>query len=360
MSQVWKKQTPGCSTTLVGKSSVDRCDKTWTFWQKCTTLCLEEKRHCTPTPKLHPNCEAWCREYHGLDQDASGPRCLAVIEQTMYSKLQDILQGPTLLAVSTSVESPEASSSEEILPEYQDLKEVFSKIMASGLSPHWPYDCVINLMASAMTSCKLIYPLSAKETQAVDNYIMEALKQGCIPSTTSPTSSGFFMEKKRGGLSPCNHYYRLNSGSHSKVRLYSSLGPHGSGTTQKGKNLYQPCPYPWGQWVKNGLSPVATLSSVSCHLDYLAFQHCFSASLMTSSGTCSAGTSSHTLMISWFIPYPKSVHNPCQKGSFLSSGKSTLCQRGEMRVSQDHNIIRRLNIQWWMNSFAQEQGHYDH
>ena len=31
-----------------------------------TTLCVEKKRHSTPTSKPHPNCEIWGRGHHGL------------------------------------------------------------------------------------------------------------------------------------------------------------------------------------------------------------------------------------------------------------------------------------------------------
>jgi hypothetical protein len=30
------------------------------------TLCVERKRHSTPTSKPHPNCKVWWREHHDL------------------------------------------------------------------------------------------------------------------------------------------------------------------------------------------------------------------------------------------------------------------------------------------------------
>lgn len=50
-----------------GKSFVDRWDKRFIFWQECTTLCLEENKHCTLTQKPHCDCEAWWREHRGLE-----------------------------------------------------------------------------------------------------------------------------------------------------------------------------------------------------------------------------------------------------------------------------------------------------
>uniref|UniRef100_A0AAZ3QEJ1 Transposase Tc1-like domain-containing protein n=1 Tax=Oncorhynchus tshawytscha TaxID=74940 RepID=A0AAZ3QEJ1_ONCTS len=32
-----------------------------------TTLCVEKKRHSTPTSKHHLNCKVWWREHHGLE-----------------------------------------------------------------------------------------------------------------------------------------------------------------------------------------------------------------------------------------------------------------------------------------------------
>jgi hypothetical protein len=36
------------------------------FWKEHTTLCVEKKRHRTPTSKPHPNCKVWWMEHHGL------------------------------------------------------------------------------------------------------------------------------------------------------------------------------------------------------------------------------------------------------------------------------------------------------
>lgn len=45
----------------------------------------------------------------------------------------------------------------------------------------------------------------------MEEYIQEALHQGYIRPSTSPTSSGFFfVEKKGGGLRPCINYQGLN------------------------------------------------------------------------------------------------------------------------------------------------------
>lgn len=57
-----------------------------------------------------------------------------------------------------------------------------------------------------------IYLLYHPETQAMEEYIEEALSSGFIHPSTSPASAGFiFVEKKDGGLRPCIDYRGLNN-----------------------------------------------------------------------------------------------------------------------------------------------------
>lgn len=95
-----------------------------------------------------------------------------------------------------TIESPETP------PEYHKFKEAF-KAKASGLPPHQPYDYIIKLLAGSTPTRNHIYPSSAKETQAVNEYIEEVLQQGYIhPSTSSPSTTYVFVEKIQGGLRP--------------------------------------------------------------------------------------------------------------------------------------------------------------
>ncbi|KAL0172840.1 hypothetical protein M9458_033151, partial [Cirrhinus mrigala] len=94
-----------------------------------------------------------------------------------------------LSVCSTSVESPNSSQTLSIPPEYQAFQDVFSKVAATHLPPHRPWDCA--------------YPLSIPERAAMEEYIQEALQQGFIHPSTSPA-------KKDGGLRPCNDYRALN------------------------------------------------------------------------------------------------------------------------------------------------------
>lgn len=95
--------------------------------------------------------------------------------------------------------------------EYQDLREVFSKTRATCLPPHCPWDCAIDRFSGATPPRRRIYSLSVAETQALEDYIQEALQQGFLLTSTSPALAGFFfVAKKDGGLIPCIDYRGLN------------------------------------------------------------------------------------------------------------------------------------------------------
>ncbi|KAK3535400.1 hypothetical protein QTP70_012829 [Hemibagrus guttatus] len=113
--------------------------------------------------------------------------------------------------LTTSVESPECKP--VTIPScYQELQEVFSKTKATQLPPHRPWDCAIDLLPNAMPPKSKSYPLSRPETQAMEDYIEEALSSGFIRPSTSPAAAGFFfVEKKDGGLCLCIDYRGLNN-----------------------------------------------------------------------------------------------------------------------------------------------------
>ncbi|KAL0155106.1 hypothetical protein M9458_049369, partial [Cirrhinus mrigala] len=109
-------------------------------------------------------------------------------------------------------QSPEPVFMPEIPAEYRAYQDVFSKLAATQLPPHRPWDCTIDLLPGAQLPKGRIYPLSIPERQAMENYITEALNQGFIrPSTSLAASSFFFVGKKDGGLRPCIDYRHLNS-----------------------------------------------------------------------------------------------------------------------------------------------------
>ncbi|KAL0173249.1 hypothetical protein M9458_033560, partial [Cirrhinus mrigala] len=112
----------------------------------------------------------------------------------------------------TSIESPASTNNVKIPSCYNDLSDVFSKVKATQLPPHRPWDCAIDLLPNAMPPKSKVYPLSRTETQAMEDYITEALDSGFIRPSTSPAAAGFFfVEKKDGGLRPCIDYRGLNN-----------------------------------------------------------------------------------------------------------------------------------------------------
>ncbi|KAK3567221.1 hypothetical protein QTP86_014214 [Hemibagrus guttatus] len=114
--------------------------------------------------------------------------------------------------LTTSVESPETNARGTLPREYSDLQEVFSKVRATHLPPHRPWDCAIKLFPNAMLPKNRVYPLSLPETKAMEDYIEEALSAGHIHISTSPVAAGFFFVKKKdGGLHPCIDYCGLNA-----------------------------------------------------------------------------------------------------------------------------------------------------
>ncbi|XP_051727379.1 differentially expressed in FDCP 8 homolog isoform X1 [Ctenopharyngodon idella] len=111
----------------------------------------------------------------------------------------------------TSIESPECKP--VTIPScYQELQEVFSKTRATQLPPHRPWDCAIDLLPNAIPPKSKVCPLSRPESQAMEEYIEEALNSSFIRPSTSPAAAGFFfIDKKDGGLHPCIDYRGLNN-----------------------------------------------------------------------------------------------------------------------------------------------------
>uniref|UniRef100_A0AAQ4PQG4 Gypsy retrotransposon integrase-like protein 1 n=1 Tax=Gasterosteus aculeatus aculeatus TaxID=481459 RepID=A0AAQ4PQG4_GASAC len=110
-----------------------------------------------------------------------------------------------------TIRSPAAAAPPGVPSVYLDLAAVFSKTSAECLPPHRPGDCAIDLMSGATLPRGRIFPLSLPESQAMENYVEEALAKGFIRPSTSPAASSFFFVKKDGGLRPCIDYRGLNA-----------------------------------------------------------------------------------------------------------------------------------------------------
>ena len=93
--------------------------------------------------------------------------------------------------------------------EYHDLGEVFRKSRATCLSPHRPYDCVIELQSGATPPRGRIFSLSRPQREAMEKYLSESLAAGIIRLSSSP--GFFFVGKKDGNLRPCINYRGINA-----------------------------------------------------------------------------------------------------------------------------------------------------
>ncbi len=99
-----------------------------------------------------------------------------------------------------------------IFPITTKISDVFSKEKATQLPPHRPWDCAIDLLPNIQPPKSKVYPLSRNVSQAMEEYVDEALNSGFIRPSTSPAAAGFFfVEKKDGSLRPCIDYRRLNN-----------------------------------------------------------------------------------------------------------------------------------------------------
>ncbi|KAK3526590.1 hypothetical protein QTP70_030730 [Hemibagrus guttatus] len=78
----------------------------------------------------------------------------------------------------TSIKSPGTTTQVSLPKEYYDPREVFSKEKATCLPPIHPWDCAIELLKNAMPPKSRVYPLSLPESQAMEEYIEEALDAG--------------------------------------------------------------------------------------------------------------------------------------------------------------------------------------
>jgi len=105
-------------------------------------------------------------------------------------------------------ETPDLSN---VLSEYHEFADIFSKTEAEVLPPHHPYDLKINLKEGSQPPVGPIYSLSASEQEALKEFIEENLNTGFIQPTSSPHGAPvLFVKKKDGSLNLCVDFRGLN------------------------------------------------------------------------------------------------------------------------------------------------------
>ena len=92
-----------------------------------------------------------------------------------------------------------------------EFPEVFKKQGFDKLPERQPWDHAIELTSGSQPiDCK-VYPLNLDEQRALDEFLEENLKSGCIQPSKSPMASPFFFVKKKdGALQPVQDYQKLN------------------------------------------------------------------------------------------------------------------------------------------------------
>ncbi|MBW0563535.1 hypothetical protein O181_103250 [Austropuccinia psidii MF-1] len=96
-------------------------------------------------------------------------------------------------------------------PAYHQYLDVFSKVKADKLPPHFPCDQHIEL-EGLLPPVGVIYSLSNQESETLRAYISENVEKGFIrPSSSSTGAPVLFVKKKDGGLRLCVDYRKLNA-----------------------------------------------------------------------------------------------------------------------------------------------------
>jgi hypothetical protein len=92
-----------------------------------------------------------------------------------------------------------------------EFADVFSKTSADKLPEHTEYDHTIPLEPGTKPPFGTIYPLSAIELKALDEYLKENLAKGFIRHSSSPAGAPIlFVKKSDGSLRLCVDYRGLN------------------------------------------------------------------------------------------------------------------------------------------------------
>jgi hypothetical protein len=113
--------------------------------------------------------------------------------------------------VATRGEAGIPSENALIPPEYEDLKEVFSKTRSQAVPEHSPQDLMIDLVEGKEPQWGQVYNLLAKELETLRNYLDENHARCWIRSSIfSVGALVFFILKKDDSLRLCVDHRELN------------------------------------------------------------------------------------------------------------------------------------------------------
>ena len=115
------------------------------------------------------------------------------------------------LTLSTALAQAAERVEQKLPPQYAKYAKVFNEPKGGELPPQRPFDYGIELKETFIPKVAKSYPMSPKEAEACKAFIEEHLKSGKIRKSRSPQASPFFfVQKKDGGLQPCQDYGYLN------------------------------------------------------------------------------------------------------------------------------------------------------
>ena len=100
---------------------------------------------------------------------------------------------------------------QKLPPQSARYAKVFDKPGEGELPPRQSFDHGIELKETFVPKVAKSYPMNPKEMEACKAFINKHLKSGKIRKSQSPQASlFFFVQKKDGGLRPCQDYQYLN------------------------------------------------------------------------------------------------------------------------------------------------------
>ena len=115
------------------------------------------------------------------------------------------------LTLSTALAQAAEKVEQKLPPQYCKYTKVVDEPKGGELPPWQPFDHRIELKETFVLKVAKSYPMNSKKMEACKAFIDKHLKSGKIRKSQSPQASPFFfVQKKDGGLWPCQDYRYLN------------------------------------------------------------------------------------------------------------------------------------------------------
>ena len=111
------------------------------------------------------------------------------------------------LTLSMALAQAAGKIEQKLPPQYAKYAKVFNEPKDRELPPRWLFDHGIDLKDTFIPKVAKSFPMNPKELEACKEFIDENLKASKIRKSQSPQALPFFfVQKKDGGLQPCQDY----------------------------------------------------------------------------------------------------------------------------------------------------------